>query len=259
MNERELAAHRYAEVGWPVFPCAPGAKVPLIKDGNGLHDATTQHRQIQAWWRATPTANVAIRTGAPGPDVLDVDVKPDSSGWPSFNKLVRAELVPPALAEIRTPSGGAHFYYRGTSQGNSSLRKSAVDYRGLNGYVVAPPSTVAGKPYELVHHGQSEATFDFAAARRLLEPEPERPARSVEHDDEELTRLAGWLKTQGEGHRNAGLFWAACRAVEGGHADLGALADAAREAGLKEREIDQTIESAQRTAGPFREAQKEAG
>ena len=68
---QEEAAHRYADHGWFVFPAAPGGKVPMTE--HGYLDATTGHKQIQNWWRGEPNANVAIATGAPGPDVVDVD------------------------------------------------------------------------------------------------------------------------------------------------------------------------------------------
>ena len=40
------AALRYAELGYPVFPCAPGTKTPLTEHGH--LDATTDPDQILA-------------------------------------------------------------------------------------------------------------------------------------------------------------------------------------------------------------------
>ena len=62
----------YARRGWPVFPCRPGQKVPATR--HGFRDATTDPEQITGWFGRDPDRNVAIATGAPGPDVLDVDV-----------------------------------------------------------------------------------------------------------------------------------------------------------------------------------------
>jgi hypothetical protein len=59
-----------------------------------------------------------------------------------------------------------------------------------------------------------------------------------------------------------GLFWAASRAAEAGTAAaLDAIAEAARTAGLDEREVTRTIRSAQRGAGrrPFADREREAG
>ena len=57
-------------------------------------------------------------TGYPGADVLDVDVRPDGTGWPAFNALKRAGLLSGAFRLVRTPSGGAHLYFAGTLHGS---------------------------------------------------------------------------------------------------------------------------------------------
>ena len=69
-----------------------------------------------------------------------------------------------------------------------------------------------------------------------------------------MRHLVPWLETQQEGNRNAGLFWAASRAVDAGDtATLGQLAKAAESLGLERREVDRTIRSAQRPEVPQRE------
>ena len=53
---------------------------------------------------------------------------------------------------------------------------------------------------------------------------------------------ARWVAAQPEGNRNAGLFWAANRALETDPAaDLSPLAAAARHAGLDDQEITRTL------------------
>jgi len=89
----EHAAHRYADAGWPVFPCRPGSKVPATE--HGFHDAATSHRQITRWWSAQPEANLAIATGHPGPDVLDVDLKNGRSGYAALAQARRRAPVLP--------------------------------------------------------------------------------------------------------------------------------------------------------------------
>ena len=72
-----------------------------------------------------------------------------------------------------------------------------------------------------------------------------------------LGTLARWLARQREGNRNAGLYWAANRALEADPAaDLSPLADAARQAGLGDREITRTLDSARRTRQPDRQAEE---
>jgi hypothetical protein len=258
-SPNEEAAHKYADHGWFVFPAAPGEKIPVTE--HGFLDATTNHKQIQQWWRGEPCANVAIATGAPGPDVVDVDKKGDRSGYPAWNALRQAGLAGEPQAVIRTPSGGMHAYYRGTAQRNGSLPEHAIDFRSTGGYVVTAPSTgPGGRPYAVVHKQASAATFDWNAARQHLDPQRERQAQRApeRHGDRprDVSHLAGWVAAQSEGNRNQGLFWAANRAIEADdHETLGKLADAARTAGLDDREIDRTIRSAQATAGrPFEHA-----
>ena len=90
----------YAAIGWPVFPCRPGSKEPATR--NGFHDATTDHAQIREWWRREPDRNVAIATGAPGPDVVDVDVREDGSGFAALNQAM------PGRADRRAPRDRPH-------------------------------------------------------------------------------------------------------------------------------------------------------
>ena len=250
-SPQEEAAHRYADHGWFVFPTAPGSKIPVTE--HGYLDATTAHKQIQQWWRAEPAANVAIATGAPGPDVVDVDKKGDRSGFPAWNALKQAGLVGEPQAVLSTPSGGMHAYYHGTQQRNGHLPEHLIDFRSTGGYVVTAPSQVDGRPYAVASKQASPATFDWSAARAHLDPQQQRqPQRAPQHDagrPRDVGHLAGWLAAQAEGNRNEGLFWAANRAVEAGDTEtLGKLADAARFAGLDDREIDRTIRSAQQTS-----------
>ena len=259
----EEAAHKYADHGWFVFPAAPGGKQPMTE--HGYLDATTNHKTIQQWWRSEPRSNVAIATGAPGPDVVDVDKHGDRSGYGAWNKLRQAGLAKDPRAVIRTPSGGMHAYYKGSQQRNGSLPKHGIDFRSQGGYVVTAPSTgPGGRPYAVAHKQPSVATFDWNAARDHLDPQQQQkqPQRAPQHDagkPRDVGHLAVWMAAQEEGNRNQALFWAANRAVEAGDTPtLGKLAAAARQAGLDGREVDRTIRSAQQTSGsrPFEPARE---
>jgi hypothetical protein len=189
---------------------------------------------------------VAIATGAPGPDVIDVDVKPDGSGWAAFNRLKAAGLLGGARALIRTPSGGLHAYYDGSGQRNGKLPRHHIDFRSAGGYVLAPPSRVHGRPYQLLDHRGGGGGVDWQAACQLLDPpRAPRPAGDAGGD---LGKLAAWVAAQPEGNRNDGLYWAACRAIESGHSDLDDLVAAAAKAGLTEDEARRTVASASRKA-----------
>lgn len=155
----DYALH-YAREGWPVFPLIPGDKTPLIpreKGGHGCHDATTSAELIEQWWTQWPEANIGLATGIRS-NLLVVDVDPKSAPehWrESINNL----RLPPSHT-VRTPGKyvngellrGWHIYFE---YPNCKLTIGAkllpgVDWRGEGGYVVAPPSSVDGRVYEVV-------------------------------------------------------------------------------------------------------------
>jgi hypothetical protein len=135
------AALRYASQGWPVFPCVSGEKLPATR--HGFLDATTDAETITRWWTVNAARNVAIATGAAGPDVLDVDQQGEhGSGFGAFNRLKR----------------------------HGHIASRHLDYRAQGGYVLAPPSTVGGRAYEVISHQATSAALEWAAVKELLAP-----------------------------------------------------------------------------------------
>jgi len=255
--DRLEAALAYARTGWPVFPCRPESKEPATP--SGFYDATVSEGQIRRWWHNDPQRNVAIATGAPGPDVLDVDNHGErGNGYDALNHLKREGLVDGYHAVVQTPSRGIHLYYRGTDQGNGSIRGKHLDFRSKGGYVVAPPSATPEGAYVVARHAPvAEArTVSWEAIRAELNPQPQAPARRAGRSGEASTsvdRLVEWTASRQAGDRNFPLFWAAKEAHLAGQLDGDAVerfVDAARRSGLEggEREARRTIASAQRHA-----------
>lgn len=237
-----------ADRGWPVFPCLPGQKIPATR--HGYLDATTDQQQITDWFAHQPHYNLAIATGAPGPDVLDVDQHGSAgNGFGAFARLGKARLLDGAATCIRTPSGGLHLYFTGSAQRNGHLPAHHLDFRSTGGYVLTPPSQISGRRYERVQTLVGRGGLDWQAVIRLLEPDRQRQRPTPRQFPESGTsQLARWVAGQPQGNRNAGLFWAANRALEADPAaDLSELAAAARQAGLSEPEITRTLNSARRT------------
>jgi hypothetical protein len=132
----------YARSGWPVFPCQPGAKVPAT--AHGFRDATTDPVQITSWFGRGFGWNLAIATGAPGPDVLDIDQHGSAgNGYAAFARLEQAGLVNGAAAYVRTPAGGMHAYFTGSNQDNGHLARHHLDFRSHAGtsWLPLPRST----------------------------------------------------------------------------------------------------------------------
>jgi len=264
MNEtwpRADAARAFAAAGVPVFPCAPGGKRPLIRDGQGFRDATTDLTQIDAWWSRAPEANIGIPTGAAsGVVVVDVDVHGPVNGYEQLSRADRAGLVDGWELLVRSPSGGMHTYYPATAdveQRSWQAGRAGIDFRGDGGYIIAPPSRriIGGRsvPYTVETFATSPgSTLDASRLRNFLAPRPApaiRPARMAAGSGADVSRLAKWVSRRQEGERNHGLFWAACKFAENHVAPtdaLDVLTAAAGHAGLSEREAVTTIRSAYR-------------
>ncbi len=251
------AAVHYASAGVPVFPCVPGQKRPLTL--HGFHDASTDPRQVRTWWLRSPTANIGIPTGqASGIEVVDIDRRPERSGFSSFELARRAGITAGWAALVRSPSGGMHAYYPADPDRQQQSWQAPhvhIDFRGNGGYILAPPSIASTaqqhRGYALIAGAkQPTAAINAEAFRSFIDPLPATPTTAHRRRPTDMDGLARWVAARGEGERNRALFWAACRAAENGippqelHAVLG---PAAQQAGLPPREIATTIRSALRT------------
>ncbi|GAA2006373.1 bifunctional DNA primase/polymerase [Brevibacterium samyangense] len=255
------AAREFAHAGVPVFPCAPWGKRPATE--HGFHDASTDLDQVEAWWRQSPGANIGVPTGAAsGAVVVDVDMHGPVDGRTSFNRATRAGLVEGWELLVRTPTGGMHSYYPatpGSEQRSWQAARAGIDFRGDGGYIIVPPSVrsiegaTVGYQVEEVNTGPA-STLDAQRLRDFLDPRPTSRATPAGLDrDVDVSRVAAWVAARGEGERNRGLFWAACRLAENGlpaSDALDVLTAAAGQAGLAEREITATVRSAYRTVHP---------
>jgi Bifunctional DNA primase/polymerase, N-terminal len=251
-SDKLSAALAYASSGWPVFWCKPGSKQPATS--RGFKDATTDPERITRLWTACPDLNIAVPTGEPGPDVLDIDVRDGGSGYEALGQLKRAGLLAGARALIRTPSGGLHIHFVGTDQQCGRLPRQYLDFKSRGGYVLVPPSVVGGKPYELLDRRQgADSRLDWATVHLLLDP-PVRQYRALREDDREhsVTRLIEWVARQDRpGHRHDPLKWAAFRLLEEGQLDdtvAAELVDASVRAGHDERDAWSCVRSIQRKA-----------
>ena len=131
------AALRYAELGYPVFPCAQGEKKP--KTDHGYKDGTTDPEQIAAWWDERPAANIGIPTA--GLLVLDIEAE---ATWLTDDLEKQLDLAVAPMST--TASGGRHYVFRQPDdrdwRNTTRLIAPYVDTRANGGLFVAPPSAL---------------------------------------------------------------------------------------------------------------------
>lgn len=134
-DELLLAALEYAELGFPVFPCAPMSKQPAT--GHGFKDATTDLDQIRKWWTHCPWFNIGIPTA--GYLVLDYD-DPNPGNWPEGWPMMDM----PEHPFYHCPNDGSHSWLTalpGTDWRNTTKKLAPnIDTRANGGYCVVPPS-----------------------------------------------------------------------------------------------------------------------
>jgi hypothetical protein len=138
-------AIRYAERGWPVFPCNPLTKTPLTE--HGFKDASVTQLQIRAWWKRWPQAMIGVPTGrVTGFWVLDTDTDKskgkDGIGSLAANGHDLNELMDTVVGI--TASGGYHSLFRWNEQRPVGVHQNRpwkhLDTRGEGGYIIAPGS-----------------------------------------------------------------------------------------------------------------------
>jgi hypothetical protein len=81
-----------------------------------------------------------------------IDIDPDAGGEASLSELERENGSLPSTIEAITPRGGRHVYLivppgRPLPTISAGKLGPGLDHRCQGGYVAAPPSAIAGKPY----------------------------------------------------------------------------------------------------------------
>lgn len=254
------------ERGWRVHPCTPDGKIPLTK--SWIRDASDKASDVDRWWTRWPYANPAIVCGDGSFDCLDVDVKGQAQGRQLAARARAAGLLNGWTTIVVTPSGGWHLWFPPSGRGGGTCGPNRdLELKATGGYIMAPGSYVIGKDkagatvyegaYRVERHRDRGAPVDWDAIKTLLDPPPAvRPTLTFPNRNGPINfdGLIRHVAAQGpdSGNRNRALFWAACRAVEGGAGDdvFRALVDAALSNGLDggESQARATVKSAKKKA-----------
>jgi hypothetical protein len=215
-------ALQYAQNGWPVFPLHNKKPFEFITPGvksHGYKDATTNEDAIRAMWFYHPGATIGLATGErSGVIVLDID---PPEGYYSLQKLQADYASLPDTRRSRTGNKGLHFFFQYPTDG-VPLRNAVglaglegVDFRGIGGYVVLPPSKLYGNlkyvwgnpetPIAPLPDWLRDMLLESQRQRELI-PQGVRFARS----SGEKWLIEAVAKAR-EGNRNDVGFWLACQ------------------------------------------------
>lgn len=127
-------------------------KAPLVA---GAFDGE-DYKLIQSW--AQEGGNVGTLTGsASGIAVIDIDNHNGIDGLGNLKEFLDTYAIElPKTQVIKTPSGGYHYYFKLDEKYNETQfiqnhpQLEGVDFQTHGRYVVAPPSQIDGKYYEVV-------------------------------------------------------------------------------------------------------------
>ena len=208
-------AYMVAAAGYCVFPVRPDSKIPAVSDWENR--ATTNERQIDAWWANNSRKNIGIATGPSGLLVVDLDQSKGGQAPAPFTGArhgldVLAQLaaeadapVPTDTFTVETPGGGRHLYFwapPGVELRNTQARLGwRIDTRAGGGYVVAagsirtdgrryrvcePLRPVRELPEFLLQALQPPPPQPVAAPGRLRVPAGQGSGRSTGHGVHDL-------------------------------------------------------------------------
>jgi Bifunctional DNA primase/polymerase, N-terminal len=166
---------------------------------HGYKSASRDPRTVEAWWRDSRAANVAVATGD-GFVIVDVDRR--NGGHVVLAALEARYGALPRDAGVLT-AGGEHVYLACTTAERTRGLGDGLELLAARKYAVAPPSVTYGT--YCWRHAELVAVTDLPPAPAwLLNLRPEREARPRdEQGDSRPLRLPRWVPARirvGERH-----------------------------------------------------------
>jgi putative DNA primase/helicase len=204
-EERLAAALQYAARGWRVLPVGSN-KRPI--NHNGSIGASTDTKQILAWWKETPYANIGVACGPESFWVVDIDMKDGVDGLASLMKEFPTVSVDNNFLFAQTATGGFHLVFKWPKNGvikNAQGILPGVDIRGEGGYIVVAPSARKIED-KYVQYQWNNLALDIAKAPEWAQDLARRQETKVAQGVD-LTAVMSGL---GAGERDTELFRYAC-------------------------------------------------
>ena len=190
MNNAILdSATSIAELGWKIFPCVPGGKKPITR--NGFKNATDDYDQIVEWFDNEKGYNLGLWCGGSG--LVGIDIDPRDGGEETLAKLV-AELgeLPPTVTQLSPSSDhGRHLIFRHPGHPIRATLGAGIDTRDQGYLMVTPSVHPCGGRYAWA---PSLSPWDIAPAELpaawmgyVRKPEPKAPRQPNATRSAELT------------------------------------------------------------------------
>ena len=244
----------------PIFPGIPGGKIPAIKDPYKF--ATTNEKQVLAWWKENPLYNICLPCGtevSPGLYLVVIDFDRKTNGFATKDFLADMDRnFPDTLTQITAGDGEHLLYTINFLPGNGIGRLGpGIDHRGYHGYIIGAGSWVGGREYRFKNKiGVNQAPTWLEDALR-----PHEKAAILHKDvgstnqqvaTGQAVRFLEGLPTAVEGERNHGAFKAAAQLKNLGVEHSRALelitTNWKTESPLETEELETTIASAYKNA-----------
>jgi len=146
MNSTDIPARQETKaLAFAQFPCAHDAKEPALPGDWRGHSTTDAGK----WW-AWDEEGLNRAIDCERSEITVIDLDGGAVGEATWARLQTEHGQAPDTYEVRTPRGGRHIYFKGLSRSSVQRLGPKVDSRSRGGYVLAPPSIVAGRPYTVI-------------------------------------------------------------------------------------------------------------
>lgn len=142
---------RYAEMNAALCPIPAGGKSPVGLIASFAHDWSRDPKQWLTWSQEFPGCNWIMVAGPSHKIIVDIDVKRvgRAAAWAAWAEWCQSRDLPVYAPQVQTPSQGWHIAFNCDVPNlrQPPLVPGIIDTRAGNGFVLIPPSHVAGVPY----------------------------------------------------------------------------------------------------------------
>lgn len=158
----------WLDKGAYLFPITKNQKIPM-KGISWKELSTDDPEQIEKWNHQMNGPNWAVDCEKSSFVVVDIDVREDRDGMIAIDELRSSGSILPETLVQSTPSGGYHYFYKGSISSSTSRIGKGVDIKSIGGYVLIAPSSIHDKHYTLKADHKIAAMPEWVAEKSVRE------------------------------------------------------------------------------------------